>query len=177
MNTQSQIILLFSLTLQIAYISSDKNEDPNLTTIQEFLKQNKHLSNSDFCWLKNSTEAILQYKNIDQKSKKDFARNIILQVMGKDSRTANPIEKSENITQITIKLQANLSNLVSNAGQPGARNATPPSLQYPVFDTVFVNQRCIDLHESELGTPNGESIRNHNKALRFCCRIPEVQGK
>jgi len=67
-------------------------------------------------------------------------------------------ELSTKVVEAAIKLQADLSSMVSSAEQPGASSATPPAPQDPFFDILLASRRCIDLHENEFGIPNGEGI-------------------
>jgi hypothetical protein len=67
-------------------------------------------------------------------------------------------ELSTKVVEAAIKLQADLSSMVSSAEQLGASSATPPAPQDPFFDILLASRRCIDLHENESGTPNGEGI-------------------
>ena len=57
-------------------------------------------------------------------------------------------ELSTKVIEATIKLQADLSSMVSSAEQPGASSATPPAPQPRSFDILLASHRYIDLAEN-----------------------------
>ena len=83
-------------------------------------------------------------------------------------------ELSTKVIEATIKLQADLSSMVSSAEQPGASSATSPAPQHPSFDILLASQRCNDLAEdffTQSRPPKANRGKNDLKRPSGSCRI------